>query len=191
MSRRMVDAEIHRAIGMDGDKLVEHLLGAETERVRGDAIRASESRLYGELIGEVEPFAEARELLFDLQTANLIAILATSAKESELEHYLDLLDARELVAGWTTSADVEATKPDPDLVHVALQKAGSNAALMVGDATWDVIAATAAGIPTLCVMTGGFAEQELKDAGAMDVVGSLAEVRRRVRDGLDGFRSSR
>ena len=144
------------------DKLVEHLLGVETERGRGDAIRASESRLYGELIGEVEPFAEARELLVDLRTADVSAILASSAKESELEHYLDLLDARELVAGWTSSADVEATKPDPDLVHAALQKAGSNAALMVGDTTWDVIAATAAGIPTLCVTTGGFAEQELK-----------------------------
>jgi phosphoglycolate phosphatase-like HAD superfamily hydrolase len=62
---------------------------------------------------------------------------------------------------------------------------------MVGDTTWDVIAATAAGIPTLCVTTGGFAEQELRDAGAVDVVESLAEVRRRLRDGSDGFSQSR
>ena len=53
-----------------------------------------------------------------------MVVLASSAKEDEVEHYLDLLDARELADGWTTSADVEATKPEPDLVHAALEKAG-------------------------------------------------------------------
>jgi phosphoglycolate phosphatase-like HAD superfamily hydrolase len=105
-------------------------------------------------------------------------ILASSAKAEEVEHYLDLLDARELVQGWTTSADVERTKPHPDLVHAALEKAeGEGPAVMVGDSTWDVKAAERAGIPTLAVLTGGFSEEELREAGAADVVRSVSALR--------------
>jgi HAD superfamily hydrolase (TIGR01509 family) len=186
--------QIHRAMGMGADKLIKHLLGSESERAHGDEIRASESQLYSQLIGEVEPLPEARKLLVDLKDANLQVILASSAKQSELDHYLDLLEARELVDGWTSSADVEATKPDPDIVQVALQKAGSTAAVMVGDATWDVISATAAGLPTICITTGGFSKQELEAVGAIAVVESLGELRQRVRDGsyeLSGSRQTR
>ena len=70
-------------------------------------------------------------------------VLASSAKEDEVDHYLDLLDARELADAWTTSADVEATKPAPDLVTAALDRAGgsSDDAVMIGDTPWDVKAA--------------------------------------------------
>jgi phosphoglycolate phosphatase-like HAD superfamily hydrolase len=104
-------------------------------------------------------------------------ILASSAKEDEVDHYLDLLDARDLVDDWTTSADVESTKPEPDLVLAALEKAGGDdPAVMVGDSVWDVKAAKAAGVPTMAVLTGGFSEAELKDAGASQVVESIAEL---------------
>ena len=88
-------------------------------------------------------------------------VLASSAKQDEVEHYLDLLDARELADGWTTSDDVEATKPEPDLVQAAVEKAGGGDAVMVGDSTWDCEAAKRAGIETIAVLTGGFSEQEL------------------------------
>lgn len=105
-------------------------------------------------------------------------ILASSAKQEEVDPYLDLLEARELVDGWTTSADVEATKPEPDLVHAALEKAGGgDPALMVGDSVWDVEAAKRAGLPTLAVLTGGFSEAELREAGALQVVESIDELR--------------
>ena len=88
-------------------------------------------------------------------------MLASSAKQHEVDHYLDLLDARELADGWTTSADVDATKPEPDLVRAALDDAGTDDAVMVGDTTWDAEAAARAGIETLAVRTGGFSEAEL------------------------------
>ena len=75
-------------------------------------------------------------------------VLASSAKQHEVDRYLDLLDARELVDAWTTSADVEATKPEPDLVHAALDRAGADDGLMIGDTTWDCKAAAKAGVPT-------------------------------------------
>lgn len=171
--------EIHRHIGMGGDQIVAALVGDEAEEEQGEAIRASEGDAYGELIGEVEPMDGARALIEELKSDGAQAILASSAKEEEVDHYLDLLDARDLVDGWTTAADVERTKPHPDLVHAALDKAGGEGpAVMVGDSTWDVKAAQAAGIPTLAVLTGGFSEDELREAGAAAVVESIGALRK-------------
>jgi len=169
--------KVHRHIGMGGDQILEALIGAEAEAEQGDAIRNAETKAYGELIGEVEPMEGARELLERLRDKGARVILASSAKQEEVDHYLDLLDARDLVDDWTTSADVENTKPDPDLVHAAVEKAGDdNPAVMVGDSVWDVKAAKAAGIPTLAVLTGGFSEEELREAGATQVVESIADL---------------
>lgn len=170
--------EIHRHIGMGGDQIVAALVGEEVEEKEGEEIRAAESDAYGELIGEVEPMDGARGLIEDLRDEGSHAVLSSSAKQEEVDHYLDLLDARELVDGWTTAADVERTKPHPDLIHAALEKAGGEGpAVMVGDSTWDVKAADAAGIATLAVLTGGFSEDELLEAGATEVVRSIAELR--------------
>jgi len=170
--------KIHRHIGMGGDQIVMALIGEEGEDAAGDEIRAAEGDAYGELIGEVEPMDGARGLIEDLQGDGSRVILASSAKEEEVGHYLDLLDARDLVDGWTTAADVERTKPHPDLIRAALEKGrGEGAAVMVGDSTWDVKAAETAGIPTLAVLTGGFSEDELLEAGAAKVVRSIAELR--------------
>jgi HAD superfamily hydrolase (TIGR01509 family) len=171
--------QIHRHIGMGGDQIVAALIGEEGERADGDAIREAEGAAYGELIGEVQAMHGASELLAELREDGAKTILASSAKAAEVEHYLDLLDARGLVEGWTTAADVERTKPYPDLVHAALDKVGCDRpAVMIGDSTWDVKAADAAGIRTLAVLTGGFSEAELREAGAADVVESIGELRK-------------
>lgn len=170
--------EIHRHIGMGGDQIVSALVGEEVEEQQGDEIRAAEGDAYGEMIGEVEPMDGARGLLEDLRGDGARTILASSAKQEEVDHYLDLLDARDLVDGWTTAADVERTKPHPDLVHATLEKGGGGRrAVMVGDSTWDVKAAAAAGVSTLAVLTGGFSEAELQEAGASAVVESIARLR--------------
>ncbi len=168
---------IHRHIGMGGDQLVESLAGKRVEDEQGDDIRAAEKVLYSELIGEVEPLEGARGLIEDLKGQGHAVVLASSAKEDEVEHYLGLLDARELADGWTTSADVEATKPEPDLVRAAVEKAGGGDAVMVGDTTWDCEAAGRAGVETVAVLTGGFSEAELRDAGAVAVYRSIQELR--------------
>jgi HAD superfamily hydrolase (TIGR01509 family) len=170
---------IHRHIGMGGDHLVKALAGEEVEREQGEDIRSAEKPLYMAMIEEVEPLEEAREFIEDLKETGYSVVLASSAKNDEVEHYLDRLDARELADDWTTSADVEATKPEPDLVPAALEKAEADAedAVMVGDSTWDCEAAKRAGVETLAVLTGGFSEQELRDAGAAAVFGSIMELR--------------
>jgi len=169
--------KIHRHIGMGGDQILDALIGEQAAAEQGDAIREAEGEAYGELIGEVEPMEGARELLEKLGAEGATVILASSAKQEEVDHYLDLLDARQLVDGWTTSADVENTKPEPDLVNAALEKAGGDGhSVMVGDSVWDVKAAKAAGLPTLAVLTGGFSEAELREAGASQVVETIGEL---------------
>jgi HAD superfamily hydrolase (TIGR01509 family) len=168
---------IHRHIGMGGDQLVGALGGEQLENEKGDDIRAAESVLYGELMSEVEPLEGARELIEDLKRNGHSVVLASSAKEHEVDHYLDLLDAREVADDWTTSDDVEATKPEPDLVVAAVDKAGGGEAVMVGDSTWDCEAAKRAGLKTIAVLTGGFSETELRDAGALVVYSSIKDLR--------------
>jgi HAD superfamily hydrolase (TIGR01549 family) len=170
---------VHRHIGMGGDQLVAAVAGDEVEERAGDDIRDAESELYRELIGEVRTMEGSRELIEDLRERDNVVVLASSAKDWEVEHYLELLDAEEIVDAWTTSADVERTKPEPDLIEAALEKVDADGeAMLIGDTVWDVEAAKRAGVETLAVLTGGFSEQELRDAGARDVFTSVEELRK-------------
>lgn len=171
---------IHRHIGMGGDQLIAAVAGEDVEQRLGDDLRDAEKRLYAELIGEVRPFEGARELIAELRERGHSVVLASSAKQEDTEHYVELLDAGELVEATTTAADVKQTKPAPDLVAVAMRKAGELSAVMVGDSTWDVEAAARAELKTIAVLTGGFCEAELRDAGAVDVFESLTALRERL-----------
>jgi HAD superfamily hydrolase (TIGR01509 family) len=173
---------IHRHIGMGGDQVIAALTDEETDDEKGEDIRAAEKALYMAMIEEVEPFQGARELIKRLKDAGKTVVMASSAKDTEVDHYLDLLDARELADDWTTSADVEATKPEPDLVRAALDKGDTEAsdAVMLGDTPWDCEAAKRAGVATVALLTGGFSEQELTDAGAVAVFESISELLERV-----------
>ena len=171
---------IHRHIGMGGDQLVAAVCGDEVEERLGDDIRDTETKQYVELIDEVAPLEGARELIEDLKRGDRRVVLASSAKPDEVDHYLDLLDARELADAWTSSGDVEATKPHPDLVESALERIGGGPAIMVGDSTWDCEAAKRAGVESIAVLTGGFSEEELRQAGAVAVFSSIVELRERL-----------
>jgi HAD superfamily hydrolase (TIGR01509 family) len=167
---------IHRHIGMGGDQLVGEVAGEDIERRCGDAVREAEGEIYDGMIDEVLPLDGARELIRALSERFDAVVLASSAKQDEVEHYLDLLDAREVIEGWTTSADVDATKPEPDLVHAALEKAGADEGVMIGDTVWDVEAAGRAGLPAVAVLSGGFGADELRDAGAVAVYESARDL---------------
>lgn len=171
---------IHRHIGMGGDQLVEAVAGREVDAEHGEAIRDAEKRFYAELIDEIRPFDGARELIAELKARGHTVVLASSAHGDDVEHYVDQLDARELVDAWTTSADVEQTKPEPDLVAAAIAKAGELSAVMVGDTVWDVEAADRADVKTIGVLTGGFSDSELRQAGAVAVFESVIELRERL-----------
>ncbi len=177
--------EIHRHIGMGGDQLVEALIGEEGESECGDELRDAHSEAYSKLIGEVEAMEGASELIAELDDAGATVVLSSSAHKDEVEHYVELLGAGERIAGATSSADARRTKPHPELVETALDKyGGGGPALMIGDSTWDVKAAEAAEVPTLALLTGGFSEAELREAGAVEVKRSVAALRE---EGVDAI----
>jgi HAD superfamily hydrolase (TIGR01549 family) len=170
---------IHRHVGMGGDQLIPALVPGIDGELH-EAIEETRGTRYAELLDEVQPFDQAHELIQELKQREVAVVLASSSPQEELDHYLDLLDARDLTDSWTTQDDVEATKPAPDLVEAALEKAGTREAVMVGDTPWDVKAASAAGVPAVCVITGGFARAELEEAGAAAVYESVEELREKL-----------
>lgn len=173
---------VHRAVGVGGDKIVAELAGDDVEARCGDAIREHESEIFDSMKDDVAAVEGATEFVRELKDRGKAVVLASSGDAGDVEGFIDLLEIRDLVDDWTTSDDVDSSKPDPDLVEVALEKAGGGPAVMVGDTDWDVAAAERAGIATIGVLTGGFPEAVLRDAGAIAVYESVEELRRR----LDG-----
>lgn len=168
---------IHRAVGMGGDQLVAEVAGQDVEDEHGDELRAAWTEEFDAFLQEVQPFAGAEPLLAEVRRRGLKLVLASSGQSKHVEHYLDLLDARNLAEAWTTSEDAKQTKPAPDLVQTAMAKVDGVNAVMIGDSTWDAKAAKRAGLPTFAVRTGGFSVEELLDAGASKVYDSLEEMR--------------
>ena len=168
---------LHRAIGMGGDNLVAHVAGQDVEERLGEELRSAWEEEFNQLVPEVSAFAGARELLAEVKSRGLRLVLASSGKRRHTEAFLDLLDGKDIADAWTTSDDVEASKPAPDLVSVAMEKVGGTRAVMIGDSVWDAISAREVGVPTIAVRTGGFSTDELRDAGAEWVFDSLEELR--------------
>jgi HAD superfamily hydrolase (TIGR01509 family) len=175
---------LHRAVGMGGDRYVPHVAGEAVEREHGDAIRAAHGERYAELIGEARPLPGARELVLALKERGLTVVLASSGKAQELDRYLELLDLGDALDACTTSADVEQTKPAPELLQVALERAGGGPALLVGDSVWDGHAARRAGMPLVGLLSGGFCAAELRDAGAVAIYDDAAALAARVGEAL-------
>ncbi|GGC90654.1 phosphoglycolate phosphatase [Tersicoccus solisilvae] len=172
---------LHRAIGMGGDQLVPHVAGDDVEQRLGEDLRQAWEEEFDGMIDSVAPFEGARELLAEVKDRGFRLVLASSGKAKHVDRFLDLVGGKDIADAWTTSEDAEASKPAPDLVQVALEKVEGKDAVMIGDSTWDAVAAGRAGIPTIAVRTGGFSAEELTEAGAIAVVESLTDLR----DGLD------
>jgi HAD superfamily hydrolase (TIGR01509 family) len=175
---RPIDAwRIHRAIGMDSDRLLEELLGDDAADL-GDAAKKRHAKAYKREQHRLRPFDGSRELITMLLDRGLTVVLATSAPQEELDVLLEVLDLDDDRLITTNADDVETAKPEPDIVHVALERAGvaAHEAVFVGDTVWDMVAATKAGVSTVGVQSGGVGPDELRDAGAGEVVRNVDEL---------------
>jgi HAD superfamily hydrolase (TIGR01549 family) len=168
--------QLHRALGMGGDQLVAAVTDEDVERTLGDELRSAWEAEFEPMLGELRPFEGVTELLAELHERDISIVFASSGKPEHVDHYLELIDGKRYAQAWTTSDDVEQTKPAPDLVQVAMSQAGGTDPAMVGDSTWDAIAAKKAGIGTYAVRTGGFGSDELTAAGALRVFDSVADL---------------
>lgn len=172
---------IHDQIGKGTDMLVPTLL---------PGIDADAQEKLGETHGEifkakfldrVQPFADARAILARVQADGLRVVLASSASKQELDHYIDLLDAQEIVSETTSADDVERTKPATDIFATALEKVAPLApdeVMVVGDTPYDIEAARKCGIAAIGVRSGGFADEALTDVGAVALYDDVAHLLR-------------
>jgi HAD superfamily hydrolase (TIGR01509 family) len=186
---RVAMTRIHRAIGMGGDHLLDALLGAERDHAGDPALKAAHDALYGQYWSRLTPLERAADLMRECARRGLRVVLASSASGPEAEVMRQSLDADDVIHAMTTADDVESSKPEPDLVHRALARAGvpPERAVFVGDAVWDVEAAGKAGVPCTAVLSGGgFSSQELRAAGAREVHDSPADLLDRLPDSAVG-----
>jgi HAD superfamily hydrolase (TIGR01549 family) len=182
---------IHRHIGMGGDQLVPALTDEAFDAQHGDSLRSAWAEEFAPLLPEVSAVAGAHDLLADLKADGVRVVLASSGKPEHVEAFLDLVDGRSVADAWTTSEDVERTKPEPDLLQVALEKAVEGDGgrpddadvVVVGDSTWDFVAAGRFGARGVALLTGGFSREELTEAGAAEVADTLPEVGRLLHGG--------
>ncbi len=148
----------------------------------GRGVRSADQR--GPTVrGRARAVAEVKDRGFRL-------VLASSGKSEHVEAFLDLIDGKSLADAWTTSDEVEASKPEPDIVAAAMAKVEGASAVMVGDSVYDAQAAAKLSIPTLGVRTGGFSVGELQEAGVLLVFDSLVAFRYAL-DGTPLARASR
>lgn len=168
---------IHRSIGMDGAELVGSLSDGAGEDVQKQ-LKDLHSQFYAETTSLLRPLPGARELLDRVAALGLQVVLATSAPEDELATLRVVLDRDDVVSTATSSEDVSTAKPQPDIVEIALKRAGVTAdrAVFVGDAVWDAEASGRAGVRSIGVLSGGFSRGELEDAGASAVFENVLEL---------------
>jgi len=176
---------IHRSIGMDGKTLLGTLAGDAADEVQHQ-LKDLHDQYYRETTHLLKPLPGARELLRKVAELGLQVVLATSAPEHELAILREVLDSEDVISEVTSAEDVETAKPEPDIVQIALDRAGVDAdtAVFVGDAVWDAKAARAAKVPSIGVRSGGVSQSELENAGAAIVFDN-------VQDLLDNLESTR
>lgn len=177
-------ADVHRAIGMGSDKLLDHLLPGDRDRGADDDLRAAHRALYAAYWTRLRAFDGAAELLRTCARRGRKVVLASSASAPELAVLRAALDADDAIADATSSSEAGESKPAPDLVSIALERAGvaPEDAVFVGDTVWDVRACRNAGVPCVTVLTGGVGAEELREAGAVAVYEGPADLLRRFED---------
>ena len=134
-------------------------------------MRTAHSALYSTYWSRLRPLPGAADLLRTCARRGLTVVLASSADEPEFNALRAALDAEDAIDAATFSGEVESSKPAPDLVEVALEKASMPAgeAVFVGDTVWDVQACQKAGVPCIGLLSGGISRDELTAAGAVEV----------------------
>jgi HAD superfamily hydrolase (TIGR01509 family) len=162
-------AEVHRAIGMGSDNLLDHLLGKDRDSSDDEQMATAHDILYGAWWERLRPLPGASDLLHAVAKRGLAVVLASSAKETELKRLRQVIDADDVVAAATSSSDAEQSKPAPDILRAALDQSDvdPHRAVFVGDSVWDVKAAARLDIPCIGLLCGGTSAAELTEAGTV------------------------
>jgi HAD superfamily hydrolase (TIGR01509 family) len=171
---------IRSQIGKGGDQLMPVFLSKETLEQQGEAIATHRSELFKDnYLSQVTGFPSVRDLVLRLQQDHKIVALASSAKQDELDIYKKIARIDDLVHTNTSSDDAERSKPHPDIFVAALKQLDGippSDVIVVGDSPYDAEAAKRAGLRTIGLLSGGFAKQDLLEAGCIAVYRDPADL---------------
>jgi HAD superfamily hydrolase (TIGR01549 family) len=161
-------ADIHQAIGMGADQLLQHLLGPGDF---GDELELRWHEEFLQFVPEIQPTPGGRDLIRVLAGHGAVNIYATSGQEQDVTSLRKVIDADAWIHDAVNASEVRSSKPAPDIFELAIERAGvpAHRAVVVGDTIWDVQAAAAAGIACIALTSGGIARQALYDSGATEV----------------------
>ena len=171
---------IRSQIGKGGDNLLPALIGHDRADALGEEIEEYRSDLFErDFLPRAAAFPGVRPLFERLRADDILILLASSSDRDQIEHYLDLLDCRDLVGDSVSKDDVEHSKPCPDIFAAALGKAdpiGPDRAIAIGDTPWDGLSAGRAGLALIGFRCGRFPDQELIEAGAIALYDGPADL---------------
>ena len=175
--------EVRHLIGMGGDQLMPRVSGMAEDSNEGRAIAERRGQIFKrDYLPQLRPLHEAAQLVRALKDRGLTVVAASSAREDELGSLLEIAGVRDLLDAKTSSDDADESKPEPDIVLAALRRAGVSPehALMVGDTPYDIEAANRAGVKTIAFRSGGWDDDNLRDAiaiydGPWDLLARLGE----------------
>ena len=172
--------EVHAQIGKGGDQLMPVFLSQHELEHFGHELEQLRTELFTrDYLPGVEAFPKVRELFERLKDAGVQIALASSSKETEVEHHQKMLGVGELVDVATSKDDAEHSKPCPDIFETALARLDGvtpDEAIVVGDTPYDVIAAARCGLKTIALLCGGFPAQVLREAGAIAIFDDVAQL---------------
>jgi phosphoglycolate phosphatase len=157
---------LHEAIGMGGDRLVAHVAGDPAESAVGEDVRRLHDDYFRSYLRTVCALDGAADLVETLAGHGHRLVLASSSESDLVDELLDLVGVRHLLTAVVTGSDDAATKPAPDMVELAIERAGGGQAIVIGDAVWDVLSAEAAGVPCIGLRSGGVSAERLGTSGA-------------------------
>ena len=173
-------SKIRAQIGKGGDQLLPVFLSENEREAHGKNIETRRTEIVKQrYMSQIRAFPEVRELFLRLRQEGIKRVLASSAKQDELQAYKKLARIEDLVDAETSSDDAEKSKPHPDIFEAAMTRLpGMNAAdvMVIGDTPYDAQAADKAGLRTIGVLCGGFPEQALRDAGCIAIYHDPADL---------------
>lgn len=164
--------KIRPLIGMGGDKVLPETIGVASDSEQGKKISQRRKQVFMErYLSTVKPFPHTADLLQRMRNVGLKLAIATSAEPDELKRLLQVIGPHtEAFFQLETSAkDAPHSKPDPDIIHVALQRLGcpASSVLMIGDTAYDIEAASKADVETIAFRSGGWSDDDLQGAIAI------------------------
>lgn len=173
--------QIKQKIGKGGDLLLQDILSKQDFEEIGESISAyREHHFHQNYVDRVQPFPQVRELFEQLRHDNIAIVLATSAEQKLANHYEKMLDVGDLIEGIVCAGDVDKAKPNPAVFEVALKQFDAtfepSQVVVVGDSPYDAEAASQIDLATIGLLSGGFAEDTLRDAGCTAVYGDIADL---------------